>query len=107
MKAPEFAKLFNGLPLLNQRQRQQVLAVLHPAAGLDRVIALIGEIRSKERCCPDCGCDVCRAGYPTTLAGIGRSMVGGSLPSNNCCVAHSRSSTDNDDSAFFCYRNDA
>jgi hypothetical protein len=35
MKAPEFAKLFNGLPLLNQRQRQQVLAVLHPAAGLD------------------------------------------------------------------------
>ncbi len=40
MKAPEFAKLFNGLPLLNQPQRQQVLAVLHPAAGLDRVIAL-------------------------------------------------------------------
>ncbi|AWL04079.1 IS1595 family transposase [Massilia oculi] len=59
MKAPEFAKLFNGLPLLNQWQRQQVLAVLHPAAGLDRVIALIGEIRSKERCCPDCGCERC------------------------------------------------
>ena len=59
MKAPEFAKLFNGLPLLNQPQRQRVLAVLHPAAGLDRVIALIGEIRSKERCCPDCGCERC------------------------------------------------
>jgi len=59
MKAPEFAKLFNQLPLLNQPQRQQVLAVLHPAAGLDRVIALIGEIRSKERRCPDCGCERC------------------------------------------------
>jgi hypothetical protein len=59
MKAPAFAKLFNGLPLLNQPQRQQVLAVLHPAAGLDRVIALIGEIRSKERCCPDCGSERC------------------------------------------------
>jgi hypothetical protein len=40
MKAPEFAKLFTRLPLLNQPQRQQVLAALHPAAGLDRVIAL-------------------------------------------------------------------
>ncbi|WP_229446706.1 hypothetical protein [Massilia oculi] len=40
MKAPECAKLFNGLALLNQRQRRQVLTVLHPAGGLDRVIAL-------------------------------------------------------------------
>ena len=40
MKEPEFAKLLTGLPLLNQPQRQQVLAVLHPAAGLDREIAL-------------------------------------------------------------------
>jgi hypothetical protein len=40
MKAPECARLFTRLPLLNQPQRQQVLAVLHPAAGLDRVIAL-------------------------------------------------------------------
>ena len=40
MEAPECAKLFNGLALLNQRQRRQVLAVLPPAAGLDRVIAL-------------------------------------------------------------------
>jgi hypothetical protein len=40
MKAPESAKLFDGLPLPNQPQRQQVLAVLHPAAGLDREIAL-------------------------------------------------------------------
>jgi hypothetical protein len=36
---------------------------------------------------------------PITWAGIGRSMVGGSLLSSNCCVSHSRSSTDNDDRA--------
>ena len=35
MKAPKFAKLFAQLMLLNQHQRQQVLAALHPAAGLD------------------------------------------------------------------------
>jgi len=59
MKAPDFAKLFDQLALLNQPQRQQILATLHPAAGLDRVVALIGEIRSKGRCCPDCGCERC------------------------------------------------
>ena len=59
MKAPQFAKLFDQLPLLNQPQRQQVLAAVHPAAGLDRVVALIGEIRSKERRCPDCDCERC------------------------------------------------
>jgi len=56
MKAPGFAKLFAQLQQLNQPQRQQVLTALHPAAGLDRVIALIDEIRSKGRCCPRCGC---------------------------------------------------
>ena len=59
MKAPKFEKLFAQLVLLNQPQRQQALAALHPAAGLDRVVALIGEIRSKRRCCPDCGCERC------------------------------------------------
>ena len=54
MKAPRFAKLFAQLPLLNQPQRLQVLDALHPAAGLDRIIALIGEIRSAGRCCPRC-----------------------------------------------------
>ena len=61
MKALKFAKLFAQLMLLNQHQhqRQQVLAALHPAAGLDRVIALIGDIRSKGRRCPDCACERC------------------------------------------------
>jgi len=36
-----------------------VLAALHPAAGLDRVIALIGEIRSGARRCPRCACERC------------------------------------------------
>ena len=59
MKTPQFAKFFSELALLNQPQRQQVLDALHPAAGLDRVIALIGEIRSKGRRCPDCACECC------------------------------------------------
>ena len=54
MKTPGFVQLFKQLPALNQAQRQQVLAALHPAAGLDRVIALIAEIRSPTRRCPRC-----------------------------------------------------
>jgi len=46
MKAPRCIELFAQLSQLNQPQRQQVLAALHPAAGLDRVIALIDEIRA-------------------------------------------------------------
>ncbi|UVW27595.1 IS1595 family transposase [Massilia sp. H6] len=56
MKTPRFAKLFAQLPMLNQAQRLQMLDSLHPAAGLDRVIALIGQIRSAGRRCPQCGC---------------------------------------------------
>ena len=59
MQAPKFEKLFDQLALLNQPQRQQVLAALHPAAGLDRVIALISDHRSKGRRCPDCTCERC------------------------------------------------
>ena len=59
MKAPKFAKLFAQLPLLNQPQRRQVLAALHPAAGLDRIVALIDEIRSGTRRCPECACERC------------------------------------------------
>ena len=59
MKTPQFAKFFSELALLNQPQRQQVLDALHPAAGLDRVIAFIGEIRSNGRRCPDCACERC------------------------------------------------
>ena len=54
MKAPRFAKFFAQLPLLNQPQRLQVLGALHPAAGLDRIIALIGAIRSAGRRFPRC-----------------------------------------------------
>ena len=59
MKTPRFKKLFAQLPLLNQPQRLQLLAVLHPAAGLDRVVALIAEIRGPGRHCPDCSCERC------------------------------------------------
>jgi len=59
MKAPGFAELFAQLSLLNQQQRTQVLAALHPAAGLDRIVALIDEIRSTTRRCPDCACERC------------------------------------------------
>ena len=52
MQALTFAELFAQLALLNQPQRQQVLAALHPAAGLDRVVALIEEILSGGRRCP-------------------------------------------------------
>jgi transposase-like protein len=68
MKAPQFEKLFAQLALLNQPQRQQVLAALHPAAGLDRVVALIGEIRSTGRRCPGCACERChRHGHANDL----------------------------------------
>jgi len=59
MKAPEFEILLAQLALLNQPHHRQVLAALHRAAGLGRVVALIGEIRSKGRCCPDCACERC------------------------------------------------
>ena len=68
MKAPRFAKLFAQLQQLNGPQRQQVLAALHPAAGLDRIIVLIDEIRSKGRRCPECACDrIHRHGHANDL----------------------------------------
>ena len=57
MKAPKYEQLFAQLALLNQPQRQQVLAALHAAGGPNWVVALIGEIRSKGRRCPNCGCE--------------------------------------------------
>jgi len=54
MKAPHFAQWFTGLTLLNQPQRKQVQAFLHPAVGLDQVVALIDKIRSGGRRCPRC-----------------------------------------------------
>ena len=57
MKAPSFKKWFARLPALNQPQRLQTLAALHPAAGLDRVLALIGQIGAAHRRCPRCACE--------------------------------------------------
>lgn len=68
MKAPRFARLFAQLPSLNQPQRLQVLAALHPAAGLDRIIGLIHQIRSVGRHCPHCRCDkLVRHGHANDL----------------------------------------
>ena len=68
MKAPRFKGWLANLPSLNQSQRQQVLDALHPAAGLDRVVALISETRAPCRCCPRCGNKRCyRHGFANDL----------------------------------------
>jgi len=59
VKAHKFETLIAQLSSLNQPQRLQLLAVLHPAAGIDRVVALIAEIRAPLRRCPDCSCERC------------------------------------------------
>jgi len=68
MKAPRFKGWFAKLPSLNQPQRRQVLDALHPAAGLDQVVALITEVRAAGRCCPRCGNEHCyRHGFANDL----------------------------------------
>jgi transposase-like protein len=68
MKAPRFKGWFAKLPSLNQPQRRQVLDALHPAAGLDQVVALIDEVRAPGRCCPGCGNARCyRHGFANDL----------------------------------------
>jgi transposase-like protein len=57
MRALYFKKWFARLPALNLPQRLQALAALHPAAGLDQVIALIGQIGGAMRRCPNCACE--------------------------------------------------
>ena len=59
MQALEFEKLFAQLLSLDPPQRLELLAALHPAAGLDRIIALIADIRAPGRRCPDCSCERC------------------------------------------------
>jgi transposase-like protein len=54
MKYVRRAKLFSYLPLLNRSQRLPVMATLLPAGGLDKIIALIDELGSADRCCPHC-----------------------------------------------------
>ncbi|RYE68998.1 MAG: IS1 family transposase, partial [Oxalobacteraceae bacterium] len=68
MKAPGFKGWFAKLPSLNHPQRRQVLDALHPAAGLDQVVALIDEVRAPGRCCPRCGNAHCyRHGFANDL----------------------------------------
>ena len=68
MKAPRFRKWFASLSSLNQPQRRQVLAALHPAAGLDHVVALIAQARASGRCCPRCAGEHChRHGFANDL----------------------------------------
>ena len=52
MKSERFAQWFADLPHLNQPQRARVQDALHPAAGLDRIVALIAAIRGRQRRCP-------------------------------------------------------
>ncbi|RZA31736.1 MAG: IS1 family transposase, partial [Lysobacteraceae bacterium] len=54
MKALSFKKWFARLSALNRPQRLQTLAALPPAAGLDQVIALIGQVGAVARRCPRC-----------------------------------------------------
>ena len=69
MKAPHFKGWFAKLPSLKQPQRRQVLDALHPAAGLDQVVALISEARAPGRCCPRCGNERChRHGFASDCA---------------------------------------
>ena len=56
MKTPSFKKWFARLPALNGLQRVQTLAALHPAAGLEQIVALIHQIRAAGRRCPRCAC---------------------------------------------------
>jgi len=68
MKALRFKGWFAKLPSLNQPQRRQVLAALHPAAGFDQVVTLITEARAPGRCCPRCGNERCyRHGFANDL----------------------------------------
>jgi len=68
MKAPRYKAWFAKLPSLNQPQRRQVLDALHPAAGLDQLVALITEVRTPGRCCPRCGNERCyRHGFANDL----------------------------------------
>jgi len=59
MKSERFEQWFADLPQLNQPQRARVQDALHPAAGFDRIVALIAEIRGPNRHCPRCNCTRC------------------------------------------------
>ena len=75
MNAPRFKKLVAQLPSLNQPHRLQLLDALHPAAGLDRVIAFIAEIRAPGRRCPDCSCERCHRHGEAKQVGVHRNTT--------------------------------
>ena len=54
MRASSFKQWLARVALLTERQREQLLSVLQPAIGLDRVCAAIEENR-RVSSCPDCG----------------------------------------------------
>jgi transposase-like protein len=54
MKARQFEKWFARLSLLNPPQRRRVQQALHPAVGLEQIVALIDHIRAAGRRCPRC-----------------------------------------------------
>lgn len=59
MQSERFAQWLTELIQLNDHQRERVWDALHPAAGLDRIVALIAHIRGPARRCPRCDCTRC------------------------------------------------
>jgi transposase-like protein len=54
MNATSFKRLLGQLATLNKRQRAQLLQVLRPAVGLDRVAEVIEQAGQSARTCPGC-----------------------------------------------------
>jgi transposase-like protein len=68
MIAPRFKDWCASLPSLDHPQHRQLRDALHPAAGLDQVVALIAQIRAPGRRCPACGDERChRHGFANDL----------------------------------------
>lgn len=68
MIAPRFKSWFATLPSPDHPQHRQLRDALHPAAGLDQVVALIAQIRAPGRRCPACGGERChRHGFANDL----------------------------------------
>jgi hypothetical protein len=58
MRARQFDQLLRGLVHLTRRQRDRLLALLQSAAGLDRVLEIVGQPATPP------SCPHCRAGHP-------------------------------------------
>ena len=63
-----FQGLIRKTAFAEPARRRQVPDALHPAAGLDQMVALITEVRAPGRCCPRCGNErCCRHGFADDL----------------------------------------